>query len=373
MRLGISGSCLIKISIFLAFVAVVVCGLFNILKSSFIYNVPINSVIIGSFVIGIVFIYSKLFLMGAEYSKLRNFDKLTKQELQHFKLLRPLTLYISKSNKMVSQAKLQTILGSIEKKVDDASSFPRYVTGLLIFLGLLGTFWGLSHTIGNVANIIDNLGFEDTGASESFANLKDSLKIPLSGMGIAFGCSLFGLSSSLIIGFLNINFKRASDRFLEAIEEWLSKYTTSFDAIDNYQEFHGPVFSMGLLEKTVETIYAFQHQLNDLDGNRTSIINLQKDVAQKISKLTDTIAMHQDAVRVITRNQMELHELVIKGTQQQNDGIWSEILKKLEAIESLMNGVIQSSNANKDQIIDSLGKELRMVSKTISSIAHDYQ
>jgi hypothetical protein len=340
---------------------------------SFIYNIPINSVIIGTFVVGVFFIYSRLVLMEVEHSKLKNFDKMTRQDLQKFKLLRPLTLYISKNKKIASQAKLQTILASIDKNVDNASSFPRYVTGLLIFLGLLGTFWGLSHTIGNVANIIDNLGLEETGASESFMKLKDSLKIPLSGMGIAFGCSLFGLSSSLVIGFLNINFKRASDRFLDSVEEWLSKYTTSFDAIDNYQEFHGPAFSMGLLEKTIETIYAFQNQLNDLDGNRMSIINLQQDVAQKISKLSDAVAMHQDFVKVITRNQMELHELVVKNNQQPNNCIWNDMLKKLDSIESLTRGIIQSSTAGKDQIIDSLCKELRMVSKTISAIARDYK
>ncbi|MDR1332935.1 MAG: hypothetical protein LBJ69_00820 [Holosporales bacterium] len=373
MRLGISGACLIRISVFLAFVAAVIFLLFDVLMRSFLYNIPINSVIICGFITGIVFIYSRLFLMGSEYAKLKNFDKLTRQDVQDFHLLRPMTLYVSKSNKMVSHAKLQTILSSVEKRVEDASSFPRYVTGLLIFLGLLGTFWGLSHTIGNVASIIDNLGLEETGAAESFLKLKDSLKIPLSGMGIAFGCSLFGLSSSLIVGFLNMNLRRASDKFLDAVEEWLTRYTASFDVIDNYQNFHGPVFSMGLLEKTVEMIYAFQNQLNDLDGNRTSIMTLQRDVSQKIAKLTDAVAMHQDAVKAITRNQMELHELVVTNSHGKNDEVWTEMLRKLDSIEGLMNGLIQGSSTNKDQIIDSLGKELRLVSKTISSMAQDYQ
>jgi hypothetical protein len=263
MQLRSVKSCITRISLFLVITSVVTFFLFDILKNAFLYNIQINTVILASFLFGIISVYYQLFMYEKEYSTLRNFDKLSKSELQNLKLLKPITLYLSKNNNLLSQSKLQTILASIEKRIEDRSTLSKYISGILIFLGLLGTFWGLSHTIGNVANIIDNLGIEQSDAAESFLKLKSSLKIPLSGMGIAFGCSLFGLSSSLILGFLNINQKKVADDFLDKTEEWITKYSVNFDAVDNYQEYHGPVFSMGLMEKTIEMIYVFQNQLRE--------------------------------------------------------------------------------------------------------------
>ncbi|MDR0942016.1 MAG: hypothetical protein LBM19_00115 [Holosporales bacterium] len=348
MQSQISTSCIVRISVLLGLMIVIAFSLLDVLEKAFFYNVQINSVILASFLTGVIFVYHRLFLIEKEYRALRNFDKLTKPEIQKLKLIRPITLHISKGNKLLSSSKLQTILGSIEKRIEDSSSFPKYVSGLLIFLGLFGTFWGLSHTIGNVANIIDNLGIEQADAASSFLKLKDSLKIPLAGMGIAFGCSLFGLSTSLIIGFLNINQKKVADRFLDAVEEWLSINTVSFDAAENYQEYHGEVFSMALLEKTIEMIYVFQKQLKDVDYSKVSVISMQRDISQKLSLIIETIA-----------------------SKKENESIFYEMLKKLDALEKLSTNLLQSSFANSEQIVDSLGKDIRMISKTLSLMTRD--
>ena len=193
--------CLLRISAFLGLLIIPVVCLFEQLESAFMYNIAINSITLSCFLFGVFLVFSRVFTYDREFAKLLDFDKERRDGIEHSRLISPIVGYVSRHNKLVSQAKLNTILSSIERRVDDFASPIKYICGRLIFLGLFGTFWGLSHTIGNVANIIDNLGIEQADAATSFAKLKDSLRIPLSGMGVAFGCSLFGLSGSLILGF----------------------------------------------------------------------------------------------------------------------------------------------------------------------------
>ena len=363
--------CIIRISIFLLLIGVLGFYLFSILKSAFLYNIQINSVILSCILSGIFFIYQRLFLYNKEYAKLMEYEKLSDAEIQKLKLIKPITLYITKTNNVVSQSKLQTIVSSVEKRIDDYSSFPKYISGILIFLGLLGTFWGLSHTIGNVANIIDSLGVIQGDAAESFLKLKDSLKIPLAGMGIAFGCSLFGLSGSLIIGFLLINQRRVADDFLNKVEEWVTSHTISFDVVDNMQEYHGSVFSMGLLEKSIETMYAFQNQLKDLDGNRVSLFNMQREISNKISKLTEALVMHQDIIKSLGKNQVDLQNITMSLAQKMTDTVWEKMVEKLDSIDKTMNSVVQDSVNGRSYVVETLGKDIRMISKTLSSLMRE--
>jgi hypothetical protein len=363
--------CLFRISIFLALICVLALLLFNTLKNAFLYNIQINSVILLSFFTGIILIYHRIFLYEREYEKLLLFAKLKKEDIENSQLIAPVAFYISKSNNLISQTKLQTIMASLEKRVENCSVLPKYISGILIFLGLLGTFWGLSHTIGNVADIIDSLGINQSDSKESFISLKNSLKIPLSGMGIAFGCSLFGLSCSLILGFLNMNQKKVAEDFLDMAEAWLAKHTVSFDLIDNGQEYHGHAFSMALLEKTIEAIYTFQNQMMESEGNRNSILNMQKELSLKLSQLTESVLMHQELIKTIGNGQLELRNAIVSISKKLTDTVWHEILNKLGEIEFSINIMAQGEISNRTYIVDNLGKEIRIVSKTLSSLMRD--
>jgi hypothetical protein len=97
----------------------------------------------------------------------------------------------------------------------------RYMTGLLVFLGLLGTFWGLIETVGSVGNVINTLK-PGGDAAAIFDSLKEGLAAPLGGMGISFSSSLFGLAGSLVLGFLDLQTSQAQNRFYTELEDWLS-------------------------------------------------------------------------------------------------------------------------------------------------------
>jgi hypothetical protein len=125
----------------------------------------------------------------------------------------------------ISTTTLRSILDSVGTRLDEARDIGRYLTGLLVFLGLSGTFWGLLNTVGAVGEVIRSLSASGDPAS-AFENLKQGLGAPLGGMGIAFSSSLFGLSGSLILGFLDLQAGQAQNRFYNELEDWLSATVT---------------------------------------------------------------------------------------------------------------------------------------------------
>jgi hypothetical protein len=144
------------------------------------------------------------------------------------RLLSPLARHLSNIHRdrfHLSALSLQTVLEGIRGKLDEAREISRYMVGLLIFLGLLGTFWGLLQTIGEVADIIGALEVGAEDMRTFFENLKQGLREPLSGMGTAFSSSLLGLGGSLILGFLDIQAGHAQNRFFNEMEEWLTGVT----------------------------------------------------------------------------------------------------------------------------------------------------
>ena len=121
----------------------------------------------------------------------------------------------------ISSQVMRGILDSIATRLDEARDMSRYMTGLLVFLGLLGTFWGLIETVGSVGKVIESLNVGGD-AGNVFDALKEGLAAPLGGMGIAFSSSLFGLAGSLVLGFLDLQAGQAQNRFYTDLEDWLS-------------------------------------------------------------------------------------------------------------------------------------------------------
>ena len=129
----------------------------------------------------------------------------------------------------ISQQTMRHLLDSIATRLDEARDISRYMTGLLVFLGLLGTFWGLIETVGSVGKVIDGLKVGgDAGAL--FDTLKEGLAAPLGGMGISFSSSLFGLAGSLILGFLDLQSSQAQNRFYTDLEDWLASTVRGYSA-----------------------------------------------------------------------------------------------------------------------------------------------
>jgi len=238
----------------LALVAGVCALLYPSLEAAFFANWGFNSLILGVLVLGVAINLQQVLALEVEINWIKLFrtGQTGISVAVEPRLLRPLAVHLSgrmKDRFRLSAHALRTILDGIRSRLDEAREISRYMVGLLIFLGLLGTFWGLLETISAVATVIAGLEVTAQEVETVFAELKAGLAGPLSGMGTAFSSSLFGLGGSLVLGFLDILAGHAQNRFFNGLEEWLSGVTQLIDEPGKGQaESAQPVVTAPLIE-----------------------------------------------------------------------------------------------------------------------------
>ena len=212
-------------------VFLILCGLIAFvlqhqILNAFMANPWLNGLIVGVLLIGIILAFARVIRLFPEVSWVNSFRRsdpalVTAREP---KLLAPMAAILGSERAdrfAISAQTMRAFLDSLANRLDEARDISRYLTGLLVFLGLLGTFWGLIETVGSVGSIINGLkvgGDADT----VFDALKEGLAAPLGGMGISFSSSLFGLAGSLILGFLELQTNQAQNRFYTDLEDWLA-------------------------------------------------------------------------------------------------------------------------------------------------------
>ena len=185
-------------------------------------NIWINGIIIGATLFGIGLCFTEMFRLLPEYRWLREYMAGRRNAALPPRLLRPVALMLRARPLRISAATLNGMLDTILLRFEDARESVRYITNTLIFLGLLGTFWGLVMTVGGFADLIGGLNFDD----ETVLNaMQIGMARPLSGMATAFTSSLMGLGGSLIVGFLTLQVSAAQNGILREIEDYLAAHT----------------------------------------------------------------------------------------------------------------------------------------------------
>ncbi|WP_349358240.1 flagellar motor protein MotA [Stappia sp.] len=220
---------LIRMAIFLAVVGFIALILYRQIATAFMSNPGLNGLILATGLIGILLAIRQVIRLVPEVNWVNGF-RLGDPGLEVRRppvLLAPMATLLGNrvGETMLSPATTRSILDSIGMRLDEAREMARYLTGLLVFLGLLGTFWGLLQTVGSVNVTIQSLDVGSGDANVIFEDLKAGLEAPLSGMGTAFSSSLFGLTGSLILGFLDLQAGQAQNRFYNELEDWLSTQT----------------------------------------------------------------------------------------------------------------------------------------------------
>jgi hypothetical protein len=217
---------LVRMLVFLVACVLVGVVLYKQIAVAFFANPGLNALIGVVLAVGIILAFRQVIRLYPEVSWVNNF-RIADPGLavdRHPKLLAPMAAILGgeRTGRMtISQQTMRHLLDSIATRLDEARDISRYMTGLLVFLGLLGTFWGLIETVGSVGKVIDGLKVGgDAGAL--FDTLKEGLAAPLGGMGISFSSSLFGLAGSLILGFLDLQSSQAQNRFYTDLEDWLA-------------------------------------------------------------------------------------------------------------------------------------------------------
>ena len=274
---------LLRVIVFFIIIVLVVIFLYPILISAFLSNIYINSVILLSLFFGLIFCSYQLNLLKDNYSVLANFNihKAPQSLKNKTGVIKNLINELTEKDGhyRFKSSRIDKIIESIDMNLSSMRETSRYLVGLLVFLGLLGTFWGLLITIGSVGNVISGLGIDDTNLAGFFNNLKEGLRAPLEGMSIAFSSSLLGLAGSLILGFVDLQLGQAQSKFSLFAEKILIQNSTP--------DFIG---SEGSLDSTtLSSIQKIYDNLDSLVLTMKESTNSQKLIFNNIQSLTDQI------------------------------------------------------------------------------------
>jgi hypothetical protein len=225
-KLGSPRIFLVRMLVFL-----ILCGLIGFvlqhqILNAFMANPWLNGLIVGVLLIGIILSFHRVIRLFPEVAWVNSFRRGEPgaAAARVPTLLAPMAVILGGERVgrvAISSQTMRAFLDSLASRLDEARDISRYLTGLLVFLGLLGTFWGLIETVGSVGGIINNLNVGGD-ADTVFNSLKEGLAAPLGGMGISFSSSLFGLAGSLILGFLDLQTSQAQNRFYNNLEDWLA-------------------------------------------------------------------------------------------------------------------------------------------------------
>jgi hypothetical protein len=304
-----------RMSLFLilaVLLAIILDGQTGQLRQSFLANPGLNALIIGVLLVGVVYAFRQVLRLYPEINWVNNF-RISDPGLGMEKspvLLAPMATMLRDRTGHLSLATgaMRSLLDSVASRLEEQRETTRYLVGLLIFLGLLGTFWGLLQTVSTVGSTIGAL---DTNAGDNvllFDQLKEGLAGPLKGMGTAFSASMFGLSGSLILGFLDLQAGHAQGRFYNELEDWLS-------GITELQLADAPG-AAGVAPHVRFALLDMQRSLADLnDKVEMKMLNdntgdAVKDLAAGVDKLIRQMRAEQKVVREWADEQaQQQHEL----------------------------------------------------------------
>jgi hypothetical protein len=282
---------LVRMLVFLVLCALVTIVLYKQIVVAFFANPGLNALIGAVLLIGTILSFRQVIRLYPEVAWVNNF-RIADPGLaieRHPTLLAPMAAILGgeRTGRMsISQQTMRHLLDSIATRLDEARDISRYMTGLLVFLGLLGTFWGLIETVGSVGKVIDGLKVGgDAGAL--FDTLKEGLAAPLGGMGISFSSSLFGLAGSLILGFLDLQSSQAQNRFYTDLEDWLAS------TVREYSGETAPAGSSGEIQAAVERLRLALEEDGGSRGTSSAMANL----AEAIQGLVAHMRTEQQMIR----------------------------------------------------------------------------
>ncbi|MGE0650489.1 MAG: flagellar motor protein MotA, partial [Alphaproteobacteria bacterium] len=327
------GPYLFRMTVFLAIVAAACGVLGQPIVRAFMSNPALNGLIVGVLVLGVLYTLRQVFMLRHEAAWIAAFRHRREgqwrerpgggDELPQPRLLAPMaTLLTAQEGSMrLSAVSMRSLLDSIASRLDESRALARYLIGLLIFLGLLGTFWGLLITINSVSDVISGLNMGAGNVNEVFANLKAGLASPLSGMGTAFSSSLFGLAGSLVLGFLDLQSGQAQNRFYNDLEEWLSGLTRlSGPSPLSGGEGSVPDYLEALLEKTADGLEGLQRTIARGEENRIAANAAQMQLYERLATLTDQMGVEQTLLARLTEGQIELRAVLTRLADSQGSG-----------------------------------------------------
>ena len=361
-----------QISLMLIALALTGAGVFLALPRVlpiFAANPWLNGVIIFVFVIGVLACFYQVTQLIGSVRWIENFAADNAEpDAQPPQLLAPLASLLRQrgARMQVSPTSTRSILDSVASRIDEVREITRYIVNMLIFLGLLGTFYGLATTVPAVVDTIRSLApSEGDQGVDVFGRLMTGLEAQLGGMGVAFGSSLLGLAGSLVVGLLELFAGHGQNRFYQELEDWLSSITrvglTSGDDAGDQNVV------ASIMDQMVEQMAEMQQMFTQSDVSRAMVDDKLGKLADAVDRMTTRMARDDHTGASLDRV-AEGQERLIAVLEAQNtgDGVDAESRMRLRSIDVQMLRILEEISAGRQETMAELRKDISLLAKALS-------
>lgn len=369
-------------------VAVAIAGyvLWRPALAAFMANPALNGVIVGVLLVGIVVCVRQALTLFSEISWIEAYQRQSAGAAPAHapRLMAPIARALGDDGQKATLTTMSTraLLDGVDSRLDEGRELARYLVGLLIFLGLLGTFWGLLETVRSIGDVVDGLAVDSTNASAGavmFDQLRAGLRAPLDGMGTAFSSSLFGLSGALALGFLDLQAGQAQNRFYNDVEDWLSgmaRFRASPLAGDGEGDGARPsAFTEALLQQTAEALDDLRRLVaRSEDGRRDTSQGLARmtdrlqDLGERLESLGAIVERQQRVIDSATASQADIGQGLAALTAQLGAPSPGdpEARRQLAQIERLLARMGDGMEAGRTELAHELRSEFRLLARALA-------
>lgn len=344
----------------------------------FLANPYLNGVIFAVFIVGVLACYWQVLQLISSVSWIESFaqDRVDHDEFRAPRLLASLAgLLRSRGARMqISSGSSRTILDSVATRMDEARDITRYIVNLLIFLGLLGTFYGLATTIPGVVDTIRSLNVEEgESGAKVFAQLMSGLENQLAGMGTAFASSLLGLAGSLVVGLLELFAGHGQNRFYREMEEWLSTITRVGFSSGEGEGTGG--FDQGVvatvLDHMVEQIDSLQGLFVQGEASRVATAEKMDGLTASLRHLTDRLDTSIDPTDALNRVADGQERLLAKLSEKNEDGVDPESRMRLRSIDVQLLKILEEMSSGRQETMSQLHGDLTQVTHAVRQLTRE--
>lgn len=292
------------------------------------------------------------------------------------KLLAPMASMLSqrRSERLsLSAIAMRSVLDGISSRLDETREISRYATGLLIFLGLLGTFWGLLLTIASVSQVINDMSVGTGDLTALFNQLKSGLSEPLRGMAIAFSSSMLGLAGALVLGFLDLQAGQAQNRFYTELEDWLAGATRlSSGALGAEGEGSMPAYVQALLEQSAENMDELQRTMARNEEGRAAGNQAIMALSERLSVLAEQMRAAQVLMTRMAEGQAQLQSTLARLAESSGQGTFDEASRAhLRNLDLYMARILEEMTQGRLQATSEIRNEIKVLARTIAALAEE--
>ena len=377
---------------FVIAVLVIAAMLSSGLARAFDANPGLNGIILAATVVGMGYTFRSVLTLRPEIgwldaaqARLAGHGPMV--EPPEPRLLAPMARMIGERRGalVMSAMSMRSMLDGIAARLNETREISRYTIGLLIFLGLLGTFWGLLQTISSVGDVIAGLTFGSTERLPSaqvnhlsvvFEELKEGLEAPLSGMGTAFSSSLFGLGGSLALGFLELQASQAQNRFYNELEDWLSgaAQLTGGTATEGGETVAQapPAYLFALADRTTENLDEMQRAIASTQQSQHHLTQALQGVADQLGMLNDHMRTQQSVMVRVAESQLDLRPLMqrlVEIASAEGFGIDEATRQHIRHLEGHVARLGSELAAQHNDTVNEMRTEIRLLARTIATLA----